>query len=514
MDEPTSSAIVNPSDPVPVIAIPSARSDATTPTDTERQGGKRATLKGHANKLKGKLEDYGLQYASSSSSIPDRLLNTIMQQIVPSDIGEDGTEVEDERSRKYVDRPGFSLPLMSNNFRRFNARIGVVFIFQFRLIRIFSWRIPTHTLSFLALYTFLCLSPSLLGVVPLVFALFFVMVPAFLTRHPAPASDQPSSVEQYSIHGPPTALPGKSKPTPELSRDFFRNMRDLQNSMDDFSRLHDSVIKFVKPYVDFSDEALSSTIFLFLAALSCSAFIASHLMPWRAFFLIAGWIAILAGHPDVQSFLQSTQTQTHFHQTGSKIKIWLQNWIDDDIIPDATPEIREVEVFELQKHRPSTSISDNIINPTATAASGGSSSSREWEPWLFTPNPYDPLSPIRISGSRPRGTQFFEEVRPPQGWTWRDVKWTLDLLSREWVEERLITGVEVEMEGERWVYDLPLVPASAVGSPGKKAKGRRDVVRSWEEGTGLGGKGEWRRRRWVRLVERRAVQVSPSRTLF
>lgn len=46
----------------------------------------------------------------------------LMQQIIPL-VDSDGVDVAlDERSSKYIRRPGFSLPLMTSNFRRFNAR--------------------------------------------------------------------------------------------------------------------------------------------------------------------------------------------------------------------------------------------------------------------------------------------------------------------------------------------------------------------------------------------------------
>ena len=47
----------------------------------------------------------------------------LLQQVIPTeDVNEDGELIEDKRSSKYIDRPGFSLPLMTNNFRKFNAR--------------------------------------------------------------------------------------------------------------------------------------------------------------------------------------------------------------------------------------------------------------------------------------------------------------------------------------------------------------------------------------------------------
>lgn len=87
------------------------------------------------------------------------------------------------------------------------------------------------------------------------------------------------------------------------------------------------------------------------------------------------------------------------------------------------------------------------------------------------------MSHTRIALERPKGTRFFEDVRCPSGWEWKDRKWMLDLGSTTWVGERYIGGVEIEEEGERWVYDR------VGGEEGKR--------------------GEWRRRRWVRMVSRK-----------
>lgn len=173
----------------------------------------------------------------------------------------------------------------------------------------------------------------------------------------------------------------------------------------------------------------------------------------------------------------------------------LDSWIASDIILDSAPETREVEIFELQKL----------------------SSAGEWESWLFSSSPFDPLSEPRIKGERAKGTRFFEDVKAPPGWEWSEKKWALDLWSREWVEERIITGVEVETEGERWVYDIRYeyddLDQEFYGegeSTATPTKGKKKVLPSWEEGSGAetegrGRRGEWRRRRWVRMVKRKWV---------
>ncbi len=191
------------------------------------------------------------------------------------------------------------------------------------------------------------------------------------------------------------------------------------------------------------------------------------------------WSSITLGHPSVQQFLLNNR-ESHLRPHERKAQSWLDAWVARDIVLDAPPETREVEVYELQRRK------------------GGPKG--EWESWVFSPSPYDPLSPQRIAGERPRGTRFFEDVCAPKGWEWGDKKWILDLGSREWVEERMVQGVEVEVEGERWVTDL--VGDDETSSTPKKGK---KISPGWEEGNGQGPSGMWRRRRWIRMVRRQGV---------
>jgi len=389
---------------------------------------------------------------------------------------------------------------MSSNFRRFNARIGVAFILQNRLIRLFTWAQPTQTLSFLLVWTFVCIDPHLVLVLPLASAMFFVMVPAYLARHPEPEGGR-SADQVYMAHlgGPPLADAPTIKPAPEFSKDFFRNMRDLQNCMEDFSRVHDAVLSFVTPLTNFSNESLSSMLYMILLVISNLLFISAYLLPWRLVFLLAGYTLTALGHPSIQDLLATPETEKMIANAEHKGRSLLLTLSKADIELESSQETRQVEIFELQ-HR---ALHDEF---------------GDYEGFLFSPGPYAPLSPARISGDRPRGTPFFEDVLPPRGWRWSDKKWTLDLLSREWVEDRCVTGVEVEIEGERWVTDLHYeVLESEEEQEGSRQKrkhrpGSREgresgedekaiLRRAWESHA-PSRKGEWRRRRWVRTVER------------
>lgn len=452
----------------------------------------------------------------------------LLQQVIPNEDTDSENVSVDKRSSEYVRRPAFSLPLMTNNFRRFNGRIGIVFVFQNRLIRLFTWRVPSHTLSFLAVYSFVCLDPYLLVIVPIAAVLLFIMVPAFLTRHPPPPSTSASLTTQYySINGPALAPPKTIKPASETSKDFFHNMRDLQNCMADFTNLHDALVAVVAPATNFSNEVFSSALFVYLSGLTVFLFLAAHLIPWRHIFLAGGASLVCAGHPKVQRTLLKIKRRAQekaaaldaearkdpelahktifglpVPRTPSSFKSAVSGL--SAITLDTAPQIREVEIFEIQHRHSEWDLRG------------------DWEAHLFSPTPFDPLSPMRISGERVRGTRFFEDVNPPNGWVWESKKWELDLEAKEWVTERLITGVEFEvpLEGEvvsteygGWVWDLPRSEseegAKDTQKRGKGGSARKESRSDWEERTttGIGQRGDWRRRRWVRMVKRIADGV-------
>lgn len=301
------------------------------------------------------------------------------------------------------------------------------------------------------------------------------------------------------------------------------------------------MVSTFSPPTNFSDEKLSSTLFLILSVITALLFLTAHLLPWRLIFLVGGNAAVISIHPSVQDFLQrlapgapgkpSKETDKAVDTSADTIDFLgfsvptslssLRSLLDSvaDITLDSYPEEREVEIFELQ-YRP--------LSPY--------SASSEWEHFLFSPTPYDPLSPSRIAGDRPRGCRFFEDVQPPSGWAWKSKKWELDLDCREWVVDRMVTGVGFEVPGNSvegsvaseevggWVWDLPpdsqsQEEAEAVSSMASSGltesrglsksdqRGKdKGAGRDWEEAAvSSHGMGEWRRRRWVRIVQRVSV---------
>lgn len=381
------------------------------------------------------------------------------------------------RLRNTLEGPAFSLPLMTSNFRRFNSRVGVVFVVQAFLIRLFSWRSPTHTLSFLALYTFVCLDPYLIASLPLAAAILGLMVPSFLIRHPPPPTRVATG--PYSPYGPPTAPPAEVSLPSEMSKDFFGNLRHLQNSMDNFSSLYDVVVSWVAPTTNFSDESVSSAVYLWLCALLGATCTLSSFVPWRLILLASGWLLTSLGHATVRDWVLSAR-KSYIEPREPQARTWVAGWIEQEFSMDLNPDVNEVEIFELQRR----------------------SGAGEWEPWFFSPTPYDPLDADRVSSGEPSGTRFLDDVQPPLGWVWEDRGWRLDLRSEDWVRDRLISAVEIETEAERWVYDLSSQGRSLHHLRTEGSRASIDLDGSPEEGRlGLDDDADyWRRRRWCRRV--------------
>ena len=144
MDGQASEPLVNRNEAIPIVSITGPEDYVPTPEAGGRSPSKRDVLRQAlpTGKLREKLESLSSQAErpESPNTIPDRLFtmyryhlrsgpNTVLtltlrllQQVLPSQDIPEGSSINDRRSRKYVDRPGFSLPVMSNNFRRFNAR--------------------------------------------------------------------------------------------------------------------------------------------------------------------------------------------------------------------------------------------------------------------------------------------------------------------------------------------------------------------------------------------------------
>jgi len=248
-------------------------------------------------------------------------------------------------------------------------------------------------------------------------------------------------------------------------------MRDLQNSMEDFTIAHDGIVQLIGTRTNFSDERLSTLIYQSLFVFALLLLVAAKLIPWRFLALVSGWALVGSFHPDISQLIANLDKKP-LKDAYVVVKARLTRWMNEDIILDESPQKREVEVFELQQQ---------LTEGT-------------WGPPLYSVAPYDLQSTARIAGIVPRGASRFEDVQSPKGWQWNAKLWRLDSQSQQWVEDRMITSVNVESDGERWVHDI------GVRSTAQAA------LNAVVDGINIHNHdGLWRRRRWTRTVRRKVL---------
>ena len=292
--------------------------------------------------------------------------------------------------------------------------------------------------------------------------LFGVLVPGFENRHPSPEVTLLPNKYQESVfdelcHFTP-ALP-KADLTKEEERDLMTYLRDVQQSLSLFVKALDDLEDFFYSSGSFNNEKHSSALYLFLViSLPIVLFIASYI-PLNWFAIFVGWITITLSHPSMKKKVKKVQEEFKDHELFISQAVF--NIEMQDIIIDDPPEVRQVEIFELQRQG---------LTP------------RIWEPWVFTPLIYSENSSFRISQERPAGTRFLKDVRPPHGWHFIDEDgWKIDENTKRWIVHRAIKNIEVDLD-EFWAYDY----------------------------NGF-DRGEWRRRRWVRNCYRWYVPAAPKR---
>lgn len=112
---------------------------------------------------------------------------------------------------------------------------------------------------------------------------------------------------------------------------------------------------------------------------------------------------------------------------------------------------------------------------------------KSWERVTYSTDDYTLFSDARISEKKieEEGTQNLDDVKPPLEWEWvPQFKWTLDLNPKKWVDAGLVQYVDIDV-GTKWVYDLNFD----------------------------GSRGDYRRRRWIRVCVRKADEGIPSRNI-
>lgn len=126
-------------------------------------------------------------------------------------------------------------------------------------------------------------------------------------------------------------------------RDFLLNMRDIQNSMQDYINTYDQVSKTITDYANFADEKKSSvTLFVCVSGAICSILVGTYI-PVRFIALVVGWIVLASGHAEFGVTVARIRAASRRSQ--EKIVRQISRKVDEEYIsPESVPEERHVVV--------------------------------------------------------------------------------------------------------------------------------------------------------------------------
>ncbi|XP_006460480.1 hypothetical protein AGABI2DRAFT_184925 [Agaricus bisporus var. bisporus H97] len=281
-----------------------------------------------------------------------------------------------EKTTLLTSKDPLSLPIMTNNFKRFVAKVGPVFWFQDRVEEILFWKRGwKHTATWMALYTFLCYFPRMILLLP-----HGILIGVILSTYPYASSTT-------SDDGASPVPAAQQSPT-EGTAAWQANIQAIQNLMGFIS----DTITFAQPYayhLSLTPSQLSSPtttksspytphILTILVVTFFPLLILVHLpgFPIREVALFAGLAPFVVTHPSVQStatsFLSDIQTQlipgliSRYDRLLSylinpHIAKWMfyspwqstiERLIDNDRLPDEiwSAEKKEVELFENERY--------------------------------------------------------------------------------------------------------------------------------------------------------------------
>lgn len=228
---------------------------------------------------------------------------------------------------------------------------------------------------------------------------------------------------------------------------LIMNLRDLQNLTTNLLDSMDKGEKFSSEIVGFKDERLTTFIFYIVCVVTFVVFFLGQYIYWRAIFILSGWAFLLVCHPHAKKILQGLLNRCQGpnkpvaevaeEKAKEPQKTIFDTFDRQDIIVDDAPEVRIVEIFELQRR--------NAIK-------------HEWKHFAYSKRLFDLNDTIRISGKLPHGVDSLSKVLPPKEWKYDfgyANNWSIDKNPRHFLEARgiKISLMKLKDDPEGWIYD-------------------------------------------------------------
>lgn len=433
------------------------------------------------------------EFHNDKKHFVDKILERVIKHAIPDDPDKELLERRMNDPTK-SSKPNLSITVLTLNFKQLSRKLGLYFELQYGLIHIITWQKPTKTLSFLVMYTSTCIWPHLVLAFPLLFLLFGIIIPGYLYRHPMPNSKRLIKVQKRGqsflsfLDGSETSivedfldentlvdsenLHPLSSSSSDVSEAFTQkatvtvddvdepseekknkrkhvksqvallvNMRDLQNLTADVLVAIEQAEIFWFQTAGFKDEKLSTLICYVVITATFVVLFLGQFIPWRLVFIFGGWILFIVAHPKTKKHIQKIQAiqKPVTEKVEYEVDQVMKNIERDDIIVDDSPEVRLVEVFEIQMK--------SALQPN-------------WKFYRYTNTTFDFKNEERLAGKVPHGVNHLSKIVAADDWKF-DMgfanNWEIDSDPQDFLYTRSLDKLELFKVGddasEGWIYD-------------------------------------------------------------
>lgn len=242
---------------------------------------------------------------------------------------------------------------------------------------------------------------------------------------------------------------------------LLMNMRDLQNLTSDIIEGMENGNQIARKMFSFKDERLTTFIFYALIGVSSIVLAFGKYIPWRIIFIFSGWMGMALCHPNSKKYILlvkkapkveiPSDEMGSWHEDKQRSKISKPSFIETfdsrNIIVDDLPEVRVVEIYELQMK--------NVLSQT-------------WEHYAYSKRLFDYKDNVRIAGKLAHGVTSLSKVLPPPEWKYNIGSaqgWRIDVDPGRFLCLRGIDQERLKVphgEADGWIYDrIPLEDDSA-----------------------------------------------------
>ncbi|KAH3679837.1 hypothetical protein WICMUC_000580 [Wickerhamomyces mucosus] len=419
-------------------------------TDTESETHYYQNNEFDLNTKEGRLEQREKRINNQRNHFIDILLEKLLLHAIPSDINKEEFEKMINNPLRKETEP-LSISLFTTNIRKSTARLGRVFRVQYFIIRVFNWSNPALTLCALITYTLVILYPNLWIILPLLYIMYGIMVPAYTHRHPIRKPNliavkergesllnaffkvkdgkqleqflEEDKFEQEMMRQRMIELDEQVDANTKILKsnmEFWVNMRDFQNSMTKMLKFSDSLDNFFYNTAGFKDERASTSLFFTYISIVISLLLFGKYIPWKIILIYFMWHKLLLNHPKIKPRFQEFKKK--FKPKTEKIDKIVHENERKDIIIDEPPEIKQIEVFE-------------IWRKSLTNVEG-------WEFFTFSNSIFDSKRDYyRKSQKPPPGVSEIHSVKCPKTWKFHEESWNIDYNCQEWCLQR---GIDLD----------------------------------------------------------------------